>query len=181
MCLGYDLTAKVLQSPHGGDIPYDYIMWIDSDMAFRSGQIQRMLDVMESNKEIDMLSGMYLQDGLRNGKKVFAFQENWTPGVMPLNQFRAGWEDVQDRTTPFRADWAGMGFMMVRKGVYESIPTPWFQQVENKLPYGTMDLLSEDISFCMKAKEVGLSLYIDPMVVVGHEKLNTLFPCDCNR
>ena len=54
----------------------------------------------------------------------------------------------------------GMGWMLVKRGVFEKIDKPFD-------PEG---LRGEDITFQMKASEQGFRSYVDPSVVVGHEK-----------
>jgi GT2 family glycosyltransferase len=66
-----------------------------------------------------------------------------------------------------------MGFMMIKNGVYENIDYPWFEprffeyEKDGKI---IRDFCSEDVGFCLKAKEKGFPVYIDPSIRVRHEK-----------
>ena len=63
----------------------------------------------------------------------------------------------------------GFGFLLIKKGVFESMTYPWFKPIEKRI--GDMvDFTMEDVSFCLRAKEAGFKIYIDPQVIVGHEK-----------
>jgi len=63
----------------------------------------------------------------------------------------------------------GMGFMLVKRGVFESLDYPWFRPIEKQI--GEMvDFTMEDVGFCLRAKENGFGVFIDPLVRVGHEK-----------
>ena len=62
-----------------------------------------------------------------------------------------------------------MGFMLVKKGVFESLAYPWFRPLEKRIGDMT-DFTMEDVSFCLRAKEKGFKVYIDPQVRLGHEK-----------
>lgn len=63
----------------------------------------------------------------------------------------------------------GMGFMLVKRGVFESLDYPWFRPIEKRI--GTMvDFTMEDVAFCLTAKEKGYKILVDPRVRVGHEK-----------
>ena len=53
-----------------------------------------------------------------------------------------------------------MGWMLVKRGVFESIKKPFDLTLEK----------GEDIVFQIKAKEQGYKSYVDTSVIVGHEK-----------
>ena len=56
-----------------------------------------------------------------------------------------------------------MGWMLVKKGVFEKINQPFYstEQLGSK---------GEDIIFQLKAKEQGFKSLVDTSVIVGHEK-----------
>jgi hypothetical protein len=65
--------------------------------------------------------------------------------------------------------YTGMGFMLVKRGVFEKLEYPWFRPIEKKI--GAMvDFTMEDVAFCLRAKEAGFKVLVDPAVRVGHEK-----------
>jgi len=65
--------------------------------------------------------------------------------------------------------YTGMGFMLVKFGVFESMEYPWFKPLEKQI--GDMcDFTMEDVSFCLRAQEKGYKIFVDPAVIVGHEK-----------
>ena len=59
----------------------------------------------------------------------------------------------------------GMGWMLVKKGVFEKTPFPWFGPMITGL-----DFNGEDIAFQVRAKDVGFNSYVDTSIVLGHEK-----------
>jgi GT2 family glycosyltransferase len=62
-----------------------------------------------------------------------------------------------------------MGFMLVKRGVFESLEYPWFRPIEKRI--GNMvDFTTEDVSFCLRARERGWKVLADMEVKVGHEK-----------
>jgi hypothetical protein len=66
-----------------------------------------------------------------------------------------------------------MGFMLVKKGVFEKLEYPWFKPIEKQI--GTMvDFTMEDVAFCLRAKEKGFQIFIDPKIRPGHVKQITL-------
>ena len=79
-------------------------------------------------------------------------------------------EDFQDKTELLEVDYSGLGFLLIKKGVLESLEYPWFKprfiEIEDK-----EDFAMEDVSFCLDTKEKGYQIFIDPTIRVGHEKL----------
>jgi len=71
-------------------------------------------------------------------------------------------------------DIAGFGFIAMKSGVFEKIERPWFGYMSNIVfdSKGNRRYISlgEDISWCMKAKEVGFTIYFDPSILVDHMK-----------
>ena len=57
-CLGGNVQMGVKQNPFGGQLNYDYLMWIDSDQVFSVEDFEKLL---AANK--DIVSGLYLMDG----------------------------------------------------------------------------------------------------------------------
>ena len=56
----------------------------------------------------------------------------------------------------------GMGWMLVRKEVFEDVENPFDQTYSEQ---------SEDIIFQVKAREKGYKSYVIPDVILGHEKM----------
>ena len=67
--------------------------------------------------------------------------------------------------------YSGFGFLLTKFGVFENIKYPWFEPQMTDFGDGIRDFASEDVSFCLKARQVGYKIYIDPSVIVGHEKM----------
>jgi len=70
-------------------------------------------------------------------------------------------------------DYTGFGWLLVKKGVFESLDYPWFKPLwheMNKEELKIKDFSSEDVSFCKQVREKGYKIYIDPEIRVGHEK-----------
>ena len=78
--------------------------------------------------------------------------------------------EIDNYKEPFTVDYAGMGWMLIKKGVFEKIPYPWFAGRYMQLSDTICDLTSEDVSFCLAAKDAGFKVWVDPDIRVGHEK-----------
>jgi GT2 family glycosyltransferase len=162
MCLGADVSRGKSQKPFDGKLDYDYLMWIDSDCLFTPQHFIRLL-----SHEKDIVSGIYLMDG----GTAFASVLDWDEEYFKKNQcfqFLTP-NDVQGKDDLIEVSYTGMGFMLIKKGVFESMEYPWFRPIEKRI--GDMvDFTMEDVGFCLTAKEKGYKVWIDPQVRVGHEK-----------
>jgi hypothetical protein len=69
--------------------------------------------------------------------------------------------------------YAGMGCMMVRKGAFEKVTYPWFEPIMHEIDI-SKDFSSEDVSLCIKWNEAGVKVWVDPNIVVGHEKSHVI-------
>lgn len=83
-------------------------------------------------------------------------------------------ESMAARKKPFTCDYVGFGFVMVANGVFENMIYPVFGPKLQSYDNGIQDYCGEDVGFCLDAKELGLSIVVDPAVRVGHEKMVVL-------
>lgn len=174
-CLQVDNYAGTMLTPFRGQVPYDYIMWIDSDIIFKT---EDLIELLKMNK--DIASGWYVQSNagiLSNQSTVVEnknFQELYEKGSNKYETI----EDMSRRTEPFRVDYCGFGWMLIKKGVYEKIPYPWFvpRVIQLQKPDGTIleDVCSEDISMCEDFRKYGFDIWVHPKVRVGHQKMITI-------
>ena len=131
---------------------YDYLMWLDNDIDFKVDDFKRLL---EHAKNHDIVSGVYLAQ--KSGNIYYIPTEFACIGLDGdrLSKFNYS---TQSELIQVKAN--GMGFMMVKKGVFEAIEEP-FDMTLNK---------GEDIVFQTKALFRGFKSYVDPNLIVGHEK-----------
>lgn len=162
MCLGADVGRGENQKPFDGKVDYTHLMWIDSDILFTPADFQVLL-----NHDKDIVSGLYRMTGVN----AFATVQEWDEEYFKQNgsfKFLTP-EDIKDKKGLMEVAYTGFGFILVKKGVFESMTYPWFKPIEKRI--GNMvDFTMEDTSFCLRAKENGFKIHIDPQIVVGHEK-----------
>jgi len=154
LLLGADRTFGQYQAPWQGKKDYDYIMWIDSDQVFEPNDFFKLLE-----HDKDIVSGLYLRkprsDNLNDipiefacfnedGKKLYTNEVN--------GELIKVWSN-------------GMGWMLIKKGVFEKIEYPWFGPIIEGLGFH-----GEDVSFQLRARDSGFESYVDTSIVVGHEK-----------
>ena len=162
-CLGADVLRGPDQKPFNGKIDYDYIMWIDSDQIFKPDHFFELLSHQQ-----DIVSGLYLMEG----GKYFAAVKDWDADYFKTN---GSFKFLEHSSLPtdgklLEVAYSGFGFMLIKRGVFESMKYPWFEPRIISFENGVTDFASEDASFCLKARENGYKIFIDPNVIVGHEK-----------
>lgn len=144
-----DLTRNLVVK-HAIENEYDYILWIDSDMAIPKDTLKRLLEA-----EKDIVSGVYtykLLGGTNAVAKRFIPSEVDTYEDIPLT-------DIQAHEGLIEIDGVGFGIVLTKVSIFDKIPDPWFVLTKN---------MGEDIDFCRKAQNAGFRIYLDPKVLAGH-------------
>jgi len=169
-CLGGDPSAGERQAPFRG-MPYDYILWIDSDMVWTFEDFQRLHRRAVAHDLPCVMTGLYLT---RNGRE-FAAVEDWTDDNSDGSGRRKLMTptDIEGAHGLIKIAYNGLGFALIPRGVYEVLPYPWF---ESRRDGEALISLSEDVSFCMDCHEAGVPVFADPLCIVGHEKRVVLKP-----
>lgn len=145
------------QRPFKGSVTYDKILWIDSDIIFTPEDVIKAYE-----SPFDIVAGAYM---IASGE-VVAYKELFGRGYTM--------EEVKNLTEPERISGAGMGFMAVKSGVFESLTRPWFQspvvttQISGK--DFTFPIMGEDLSFCYRAGQAGFEIWLDPSIKLIHHK-----------
>lgn len=150
------------QKPWQDKVDYDYMLWIDSDIIF---QVEDFIKLYNLQKEV--ASGLYL---MHNGQQ-YATVENWNEEHFNKTGFFEflSPNNIKSKTKPFKVDYTGFGFMLVKKGVFERLKYPWFRPLWKKFGNVT-EFTMEDVSFCHLVKEQNIDVWIHPEVIVKHEK-----------
>lgn len=128
----------------------DYLMFIDSDVAFEYDSIRKLID---HNK--DIVGGHY-------NMKKFPI----TTTMKPLAEDGKSASTAETYDMPnklFKCAAVPTGFLLINMKALDSMPR--FFDFEY-LPNG--DLLGEDVWFCNKARELGFDIWCDPTIKIGH-------------
>ena len=170
--LGAANRAGEHQIPFQGKLNYDYMMWLDTDINFTVEQVVSLFESMQKKKHVDVLCGIYLTADGHHSTIVKDWDVNFflKTGMFPfltIPQLKE--EAAKSKDKLAKVFYAGMGFMMVRKGAFEKVTYPWFEPIMHEIEM-SRDFSSEDVSLCWKWAEKGVGIYIDPEIVVGHEK-----------
>lgn len=136
----------------------DYIMWFDSDMVFQPDTLERMMDVMDKNPDIDILSGLYVRRGAPFTPVIFSKLEVNEHGELE-------WDDVVNiPDEPFEVAGCGFGGVLMKTDCLYEIASKenggmWFTPIAGA---------GEDCAFCIRARESGYKIWCDPRIELGH-------------
>jgi hypothetical protein len=171
--LGLDTLRGCDQKPFNNQ---DFDVWItiDSDIVFTPDQI---IELIESTEEHPVVAGMYRMADLTN----YAFVKDWD-----IEHFKKHGsfkfitpEEVETwkKETEFKyypVVYSGMGFMAVKKEVFDKISYPYFDSelevIEGDDGKIIKDICSEDVAFSKNINKAGYQIMINTNIRVGHIK-----------
>jgi hypothetical protein len=143
----------------GGRFTYKKIFWIDSDIEWTPEDFMSLYMSHE-----DIVSGLYQLDPAGTVAVNFA-NDRGVPRRVNKVEFLLH-EDLVE------VGGVGFGFLCVKKGVFESIPRPWFLIGRIQWEEGN-DMrvnVGEDYSWCGRAQQAGFKIMLNPNVKVRHHK-----------
>jgi hypothetical protein len=122
-----------------------HLMWIDDDMTFAPDAVQRLVD-----RDLPIVGGLchnrrhpYMPILVKETQRGCSFMYDYPEGLVEV-------------------DATGAAFLLVKKEVffkmYETTGEGWWT------PKG----VSEDISFCRRARQAGYKVFVDTRVKIGH-------------
>jgi len=170
-CLGGDVLKGPDQKPFQGQVDYDVMMWIDSDMVFRPEDFFALLESPH-----DVTAGLYMMEDLQHLATVKEWNEDFFAknGTFQFMKPEELAELDSNESHYLPVAYTGMGWMMIRKGVVEDLKYPWFWSDLQRISSSAgplVDMNSEDVAFCRALQAAGHQIFIDTKVRVGHQKL----------
>ena len=171
--LGLDVLRGEEQKPFNGQ-HFDIWITIDSDIIFTYEQVIKLI---ESTDEHPVVAGMYRMADLVN----YAFVKDWDETYFKekgVFQFITP-EDIEKwkKETEFKyfpVVYSGLGFMAIRKEVFDKIKYPYFDSeiltIKNQDGTVIRDICSEDVSLCKKITQSGYQIMVNTDIRVGHLK-----------
>jgi hypothetical protein len=146
-----------------GKYLYNKLFWIDSDIEWTPEDFMKLYD---SNHAV--ISGLYALD---QAGTVAVNYTNSRGVPRRVNKVEFLLHDE-----PSEVGGVGFGFLCVKRGVFESIPRPWFLigRVQWSEDNAMRVNVGEDYSWCGRAQQHGYKIMVDPDVKVKHHK-ETIF------
>jgi len=175
-CLGANVLRGPDQLPWDGKLPYDYQLWIDSDIVFSTEKFWQLIDlaIPEEGEEKEIVAGWYAtEDGHTTSVAHWLSEEDFAKNGGVMNHETV--ESITKKRKPFTVDYTGFGWVLIKHGVFERLEYPWFAPKMQVFDSGNVqDMCGEDVSFCLDAKKAGIETWCDPRIRVGHEKTRVI-------
>lgn len=138
----------------------DAWLWIlGDDHVWQNDCLTNLLEIMDEHPEIDILVPLVVKRNPPWHLVLFheagVYPDNGLPRWQPYT-----WEEIPESGV-FPVDAAGSAGMLIRREVLNAVGDPWFENT------GTV-ILNEDVNFCMKARELGHTVYATADVTMGH-------------
>jgi hypothetical protein len=167
--LGANVLRGPNQVPWDGKLNYDYQLWIDNDIVFNTEGLLRLVTM-----DKDIAAGWYAtEDGHTTSVAHWLSEEEFRKNRGVMNHETV--ESMSKRKKPFTVDYTGFGWVLIKKGVFESLTYPWFAPQMQIFESGEVqDMCGEDVSFCLDAKKAGFEIWCNPVIRVGHEKTRVI-------
>jgi hypothetical protein len=164
-----------------------HILFVDSDIGFESGQVARMLV-----SGLEIVAGMYPLKAFNFERAAYNHQTYGEVGESSLLMYvgkPATSEPRESRGGFIAADYAGTGFLLVRRSAVERMiaaypetryraihawPFPDGPERERYALFDTMidhetgEYLSEDYAFCRRWRDIGGEIWLDTACKLTH-------------
>lgn len=136
----------------------DYAITIDYDSLFTSVQVLRLLKVIVDNDHIDAIVPLQC----RRGRKIML-------GTL-AKELRDGCGDTEIETdgSPIPAETAHFGLTVLDLKKLSAVPKPWFWATPDETGSWGPNKVDDDVSFWVKWKAAGNTVYFDPLTRIGH-------------
>lgn len=155
----------------GGEF-IDYVLWIDDDNLVTAKQVFQMIETLESNPDIDGVGGWcWCEPDHAGGKHKTSCGAFTLDGLLAhytAEEMYGGAEDLK------RIGFSGFPVFLMRGDVLNKVGHHGFAPIlSDKSPWG---FWGEDVSFFIRATQLGMKFYVDRRIEVPHLKLRPSQP-----
>lgn len=162
------------------EVGADWLLQIDTDEGFEPHLLRLLMDAA-LGLPAEIVFGLYanMQPAPAGIEGGFIFAD------MIFRELKNGaYENIVPPldNRPFRVDAAGSGVLLAKVSAFDRIEFPYFW-LEQILADGEdkPQVMNEDIAFCRKAREAGLSLWCEPKAEAKHFKTLPLLASPMRR
>lgn len=138
----------------------DYILWLDSDMAFEPDILERMLKTLEEN-DLDVLAGLYYRRVPPYSPVLYEQLD-----IEGEDVYYSEYAEIPDGL--FEVAACGFGCVLMRAEVFLDVQSKFGQMFT---PIGHC---GEDVSFCWRVRQCGIKIWCDSTVQLGHVGYRTV-------
>lgn len=165
------LTAQFLDARTAdGATVGDWLLWVDADMQWGPDAVDRLMESAHPT-ERPIVGGLCF--GMAHDELVPTIYQLARTDEGELCTYRVA---SYERDSLVRCVATGAAFLLVHRSVLEAMREakfnpafPWFQETQmGDRPCG------EDITFCLRAGQLGFPVFVDTRVKIGHHKSQLL-------
>lgn len=138
------LAIKALE-----DVTVTHILMIDDDMTFETDFLMKLIA-----HDVDIVGGL-----------AFKRTPDYHPCVYKKKEGADKYLPILPRVFQ-EVDIVGTGGILIKREVFEKLKYPYFETYYDK--ENTDKHFSVDFDFCLKAKNAGFKLFVDPEAALGH-------------
>ena len=139
----------------------DRVLWIDSDMVFKSDMMERMSARLDQGCE--MVCGLFFKRVLPTSPVIYKQLEpptmnkdgSKTPNIIQYTDY--------PKDSLFEVEGCGFGAVMMTTELLKAV-WDYYKQA----PFMPLDWCGEDMAFCYKARQIGRKIWCDSSIKVGH-------------
>jgi hypothetical protein len=152
----------------------DWLWWIDTDMGFEPDTIDRLLEAADPETR-PMVGGLCFSLRESEPDEMGGWRTVPTPTVFDWANidgqmgFAVRWDYKANTLTQCAG--TGSACLLIHRSVFEAVAEKfgpiWYDRVPNT---STGQLVSEDLSFCMRAQAAGVPLFVHTGVRTTHAK-----------
>lgn len=176
----YTARARIVQRAIMAEA--DYCIMYDSDMVLPNDTTMRLIDAMEGDMPYpdrerqpkDFVSGLYFMRRLPTKPLILKSAEQYEDEYGQQN-FVETYEDYP-KDSMFEIAGAGFGCCIMRMDMVKDM----IERCKGN-PFQPLPELSEDYSFCYRAKEAGYRLWCDSRIKPGHAGLKVYTEADWSK
>ena len=134
----------------------DFVLWLDSDVIFPD---TLMIDMMEAIEGKDIVTGIY---HMRRPPFKPVIWKKLRQGLTPAENESEDYLDYP-RDEAFQVEGCGFGAVMMRTHVLKTVMDKYHEL------FAPLPGFGEDLSFCIRARGCGFTIWCDPRLQIGHK------------
>jgi hypothetical protein len=160
---------------------FTHFMFIDQDVGFLAEDvfalIQQDQDIVAGTYPLKQINWEYVEKAVKEGVPADKLEQHTAIHVfMPVNK-----KDKPNSKELLEVINVGTGFMLIKREVFEKLAETvetYFEVITPELRVETLDFFGhervndefwgEDVSFCMRARNAGVKIYVAPWVQCSH-------------
>jgi len=137
----------------------EYLLFLDYDSIFTSANVIDLVSTAAIYPEVDALAPVQAHRYLRSMLMTLPDENGGTASSVPMAELM---KDI----TPAKT--AHLGCTLVRRGVFDALPAPWFRSEPAEDGFWKDGKIDADIAFWYAMKEQGFQLYLANRIPIGH-------------